>query len=276
MTSSTQRHYVRVIGDYGDLGDMAFAEVSDRLDAQLDGVAGHDFKTRLTSVPAFDTVATGFVLAQLAINSPLGIKHIFYVNTAPRKDKTAARQNNEGEGLVYAKLKNGVQIVAVNSGYSLTLIKPFATEIRRLNVASAGSQFRSRDIFPLAVGAIARGDRSVLAEDFNHAVPDDFPANAVVYTDGYGNLKTSVKPDDLPVQKGKRVTVEINGKRESALVGSGIFDVADGEYCFAKGSSGWTRPDGQKVEFSEVIKRGGNAAKSFGTPPGGTKVSWSN
>ncbi len=270
----TERHYVRVIGDYGDLGDMAFSEVSDRLDAQLDGVAGHDFKTRLTSVPAFDTVATGFVLAQLAINSPLGAKHMFYVNTAPRKDKTDARHNNEGEGLVYAKLTNGVQIVAVNSGHSLTLVKPFATEIRRLNVANAGSQFRSRDIFPIAMGAVARGDKSVLAEDFRDAVPDHFPANAVVYTDGYGNLKTSVKPDDLTALKGKRVTVEINGRQQVALVGTGIFDVADGEYCFAKGSSGWTLPDGKRVEFCEVIKRGGNAAKSFGSPPGGITVSW--
>lgn len=270
----TERYYVRVIGDYGDLGDMAFSEVCDRLDAQLDGVGGADFRVRLTAVPAFDTIATGFVLAQLAVNSPLGAKHLFYVNTAPRKDKTDARQNNEGEGLVYAKLQNGVQIVAVNSGYSLTLIKPFATEIRRLDVSNAGSQFRSRDIFPIAMGAVARGDSAVLAEDFMDAVPDAFPENAVVYTDGYGNLKTSVTPETLAAMKGRRVTVEVNGREQVAIVGTGIFDVADGEYCFAKGSSGWTLPNGQKVEFSEVIKRGGNAAKSFGTPPGGIRVNW--
>lgn len=270
----TERYYVRVIGDYGDLGDMAFSEVCDRLDAQLDGIADADFRLRLTSVPAFDTVATGFVLAQLAVNSPLGAKHLFYVNTAPRKDKTDARQNNEGEGLVYARLQNGVQIVAVNSGHSLTLIKPFATEIRRLDVSNAGSQFRSRDIFPIAMGAVARGDSAVLAEDYMDAVPDEFPENAVVYTDGYGNLKTSVKPETMASLKGKRVTVEVNGREQVALVGTGIFDVADGEYCFAKGSSGWALPDGKRVEFSEVIKRGGNAAKSFGTPPGGIKVNW--
>lgn len=270
----TNRHYIRVIGDYGDLGDMAFAEVSDRLDAQLEGIPDFDFQLRLTSVPAFDTVATGFVLAQLAINSTLGGKHIFYVNTAPRKDKMAARRNNEGEGLVYARLTNGVRIVAVNSGYSMTLIKPFATEIRQLNVSNAGSQFRSRDIFPVALGAVARDDQSVMGEDYRSMVLDQFPENAVVYTDGYGNLKTSVRPDNMAALKGKRVTVEINGREEVALVGTGIFDVADGEYCFAKGSSGWALPDGQRVEFSEVIKRGGNAAKSFGHPPGGIKVSW--
>lgn len=265
--------YLRVIGDYGDLGDMAFAEVQDRLDAQLDPV-GHDVQTRLTSVPAFDTVATGFVLAQLAVNCQLPEKTLFYVNTAPRKDKMEGRTNNEGEGLVYVKLTNGVRIVAVNSGYSLTLVKPFAAEIKKLNVAVAGSQFRSRDIFPLALGAVARGDDSVMGEDMTAHVPDEFPKNVVAYTDGYGNLKCSINPDDLDRLKGQRVTVEINGREQVVAVGSGIFDVRDGEYCFAKGSSGWTLPNGQQVRFTEVVKRGGNAAKTFGSPPGGIKVNW--
>lgn len=270
----TKRFYVRVIGDYGDLGDMAFAEVSDRLDAQLANITEADFQLRLTSVPVFDTIATGFVLAQLAINSPLKDQHLFYVNTAPRKDKLDSRQNNEGEGLVYAKLHNGVQIVAVNSGYSLTLIKPFATEIRHINVSNAGSQFRSRDNFPIALGAIARGDYSILGNDVRDYIPDEFPHNVVAYTDGYGNMKCAVSPGDLESRKGERVTVEINGREQVALIGGGIFDVVDGEYCFAKGSSGWTLPNGQRIEFAEVIKRGGNASKSFGSPPGGIAVNW--
>lgn len=270
----TERLYVRVIGDYGDLGDMAFAEVSDRLDAQMDMLDGLDINLRLTSVPVFDTIATGFALAQLAINSPLREKHLFYVNTAPRKDKLDSRTNNEGEGLVYAKLQNGVRIVAVNSGYSLTLVKPFATEIRMLNVSNAGSQFRSRDNFPVALGAVARGDTSIMGDDARGFVPDEFPHNVVAYTDGYGNLKCAIDPKDLESRKGQRVTVEINGREQVALVGGGIFEVVDGEYCFAKGSSGWTLPNGNRVEFAEVIKRGGNASKSFGSPPGGIKVNW--
>ena len=99
----TKQYFVRVIGDYGQLGDMAFAEVSDRLDAQLMDIPDAHFSVRLSSVPVFDTIATGFMLAQLAVNSPLGDRHIFYVNTAPRKDKAQARVDNEGEGLVYAK-----------------------------------------------------------------------------------------------------------------------------------------------------------------------------
>jgi len=268
--------FIRVIGDYGPLGDMAFAEVTDRLHAQVRNASVKDYQLHLSSVPAFDTYATGFMLAQLAVNSPLGKDHFFYVNTAPRKDNKSARMNNEGEGLVYARLKNGVQIVAVNSGYSMTLIKPFAEEIKLLNVDKAGSQFRSRDNFPIALGAVLKGDKSIFGPDVRTSVPDEFPANRVVYTDGYGNLKCSIDPAQIEKDKGKKVHLHIEGSNEQVpvTVGQGIFDVADGEFCFAKGSSGWKTPDGLSIAFSEIVKRGGNASKTFSFPEGGAKVEW--
>jgi hypothetical protein len=271
-----QTKYIRVIGDYGDLGDMAFAEVTDRLHEQIRDAGIGDYHLNLGSVPAFDTYATGFMLAQLAINSKLGADHFFYVNTAPRKDQSSARINNEGEGLVYVRLKNGVQIVAVNSGYSLTLIKPFAEEIRQINVDKAGSQFRSRDIFPQALGAILRGDASLLGADVRHTVPDEFPKNRVVYTDGYGNLKCSVDPADIERDKGKRVHIHIESSNAQipAMVGAGIFSVADGDFCFARGSSGWSLPNGLKMEFAEIVKRGGSAAEAFRHPSGGDRIEW--
>lgn len=270
------RKFVRVIADYGALGDLAFAEVTDRLHAVLRDAGVADYRIDLTSVPAFDTYATGFELAQLAINSPLGKDHIFYVNTAPRKDKQSARINNEGEGLVYARLINGVQIVAVNSGYSLTFIKPFAETIRALKVDKAGSQFRSRDIFPQAVGAVLRGDEKILGADVRKTVPDAVPPGRVVYTDGYGNLKTSVDPRELKSLKGKQVYLKVGDAENIAVhVGTGIFDVPDGEFCFAAGSSGWTLP-GRKgaVQFAEIVKRGGSAAEAFGRPIGGKNLQW--
>lgn len=270
------RKYVRVIADYGPLGDLAFAEVTDRLHAVMRDSQVDDYKIDLTSVPAFDTYATGFVLGQLAINSQLGPDHIFYVNTAPRKDKKSARVNNEGEGLVYARLKNGVQIVAVNSGYSLTFIKPFAETIRALRVEKAGSQFRSRDIFPRALGAVLRGDDSVLGADVLKTVPDTIPDNRVIYTDGYGNLKTSADPEELKRLKGKLVYLKVGDADNVAVhVGTGIFDVPDGDFCFAGGSSGWDLPKkGTRRRFAEVVKRGGSASKALDQPDGGKTVQW--
>lgn len=261
---------VYVIADYGDLHDLAFAEVTQKLEYELRDL---DAKITTFAVPAFDTVATGFALAQTAINSKLEERHKFYVNTAPRKDDLTPRVKNSGEGLAYAKLFNGVEIVAVNSGYSLSFIKDAATEIREIHCDKHGSQFRSRDIFPPAFGLIAHGDYSNLGEDIRASVPDS-PKNAVCYTDGYGNMKCSVDPADLADLNGKYVTLTINNRPHAARVADGIFGVADGEFCFSKGSSGWSLPDGRKVEFSEVVMRGGNAAKVFGKPPGGIGLSW--
>jgi S-adenosylmethionine hydrolase len=275
LAKDSNRKFIRVIADYGPLGDLAFAEVTDRMHAVMRDCGVGDYKIDLTSVPAFDTYATGFALAQLALNSPLGKDHVFYVNTAPRKDNKSARINNEGEGLVYVRLKNGVQIVAVNSGYSLSFVKPFAEIIRVLKVDRAGSQFRSRDIFPRAIGAVLSGDDKILGNDAAKAVPDKVPENRVVYTDGYGNLKTSVDPADLKSLKGKLVYLKVGDADNVAVnVGTGIFDVPDGDFCFASGSSGWDLPKGGKRQFAELVKRGGSAARAVGNPHGGRMMVW--
>jgi len=261
---------VYVIADFGDLHDLAFAEVTQKLYKELED---KNAAIKAYSVPAFDTVATGFVLAQTAINSKLGDKHKFYVNTAPRKDDLAPRVKNSGEGFAYVKLFNGVEVCAVNSGYSLSFLKDAAEDIRIVNCSREGSQFRSRDIFPPAFGKIAHGDYSELGESIIDSVPD-FPRDVVCYTDGYGNMKCSVDPDELTGLDGQDITLDINGFQQLARVAEGIFGVADGQFCFSKGSSGWTLPDGRQVMFSEVVKRGGNAAEPFHQPSGGSKLTW--
>src|SRR4051812_25666632 len=117
------RTLIYVIADFGPLGDLAYAEVMQRLYADLDT---DDYEVQIFPVAAFDTVATGFFLAQTAINSRLGARHKFYVNTALRKDNLEIRANNSGESLAYAKLFNDVEIVAVNSGHSLSFVKEAA------------------------------------------------------------------------------------------------------------------------------------------------------
>ncbi|MCB1531093.1 MAG: SAM-dependent chlorinase/fluorinase [Rhodospirillales bacterium] len=261
---------VSIIADYGALHDLAFAEVTQKLFYELDGL---DFTIKDYSVPAFDTVATGFALAQTAMNSRLGGRHKFYVNTAPRKDNLAPRVKNAGEGLAYVKLYNGVEIVAVNSGYSLSFLKEGAEEMREINCAKEGSQFRSRDIFPPAFGKIAKGNKSELGADIRMAVPD-YPKDVVCYTDGYGNIKTSVNPEKLEEFKGQDVTLEIGGRQQLVRAAEGIFGVADGQFCFAGGSSGWNLPGGTRLRFAEIVKRGGSAAETFGLPAGGMALSW--
>lgn len=260
---------VSVIADYGPLSDMAFAEVTQSIYGQLDGL---DFKLKEYSVPPFDTCATGFFLAQAAINSPLGDRHLFYVNTAPRHDDETPRADAEGEKLVYLKLFNGVRIVAVNSGHSLSFVKPAIEEAHVVDVENAGSQFRSRDFYPKILGQVARGR----ADSLTGRAPSipDMPENAVCLTDGYGNLKTSVDPEALEPLIGGYVSVEVAGARHFVKAGRSIFDVPDGHLCMAKGSSGWDLPDGNRVSFTEIVCRSGNAFSLFRKPRGGAKVKW--
>ncbi len=259
---------VFVVADYGGIHDLAFAEVTQRLYSEC---APLPIEVQNFAVPAFDTYATGFTLAQLAINARLAGAQKFFVNTAPRKDDLAARTNNAGEGFVYARLQNGIEICAVNSGYSLSFIKDAAVEIRAIKCESAGSQFRSRDIFPEAFARVLKGDQAVLGDDVRHTVPDR-PQNVLCYTDGYGNLKCAIDPAVLTAHHGKSLVVEINGHAQQVKVADGIFGVADGDFCFSQGSSGWPQPDGQMLRFCEIVRRGGSAAATFNFPRGGSPV----
>ena len=262
--------FVHIIADYGSVDDMAFAEVRQALRYEFRDKIAH---MEASSVPAFDTVATGFKLAQLAINHRMGDRQYFYVNTAPRKDDLKARGNNAGEGLAYAKLKNGVQIVAVNSGHSLSFIKEHALMLRQINCSSEGSQFRSRDVFPQAFGLVIHGDYSQLGTDILKDIPDA-PQNVVCYTDGYGNIKTSVDPKILEKFQGRKLPLTINGVTLDVHIGHGIFSVPEGEMVLSIGSSGWQHTDGSKFQAVECVLRGASAAAKFNYPKGGDKVSW--
>ena len=263
----SEPYTVTVLTDYGPLSDMAFAEVSQNIYNQFEGMSVREY-----SVPAFDTVQTGFMLAQTSITSKLGENHFFFVNTAPRHDDDKPRVDSAGEGLVYAKLFNGVQIVAVNSGHSLSFLKDAAEKILIVNVSNNNSQFRSRDFYPKILGEVARGDMSNIT-DQEASVPDA-PEDVVGFVDGYGNLKCTIDPDKLKEFDGQFVGVEIGGTKHFVKVGQSIFDVPDGYLCMAPGSSGWSLPDGTKRRFAEIVRRSGNAFLDFKKPKGGAKVSW--
>ncbi len=260
---------ITIIADYGPLSDMAFSEVTQNIHHQMDGLA---VRVKEYSVPVFDTVQTGFMLAQTAINSQLGDKHLFFVNTAPRHDDANPRSDSAGEKLVYMKLRNGVRIIGVNSGHSLSFVKDQAEEIRVLDVANEGSQFRSRDFYPTILTEIAKGNDSAILDKEPHI--SDVVDNVVGFVDGYGNLKCTIDPADVENFMGEFVAVEINGHKHFAKVGRSIFDVPDGYLCMAKGSSGWDLPDGTRREFVEVVRRSGNAFRDFGKPAGGDKVTF--
>lgn len=259
--------FVHVICDYAP-GDLAWAEVMAALSAQLP----HDVRFHLTSVGSFETIAQGFVLAQLGL-ADIDLRPdnmTIFANCAPRKDRRAARANNEGEGLLYGKLKNGVKVVAVNSGYSLAFVRDEIAELWAVRVKDDGSQFRSRDYFPEIVG-------KTVAEEFSFrlgkldaaAVVPDIPSEVIGYIDSFGNLKTTIRAGDerfAALNSGERIRAIIGGTIRTATVATGSFNVMEGDLAFAPGSSGHNK------RYWEFFQRGGSAWADFGKPPIGSKI----
>jgi len=256
---------VHVIADYGQ-GDLAFAEVVQRIKLHLP-----DAEPVLTPVPAFSTLAAGFCVAQLGLNeAPTGT--IIYHNVAPREDAEEAREANAGERLAFARLPTGVRVVGVNAGHAFSFVRDVAEELRWAAVPAAGSQFRSRDLFPQAAGAIALGQPGALAEELDREQIPGVPPKLITYVDGYGNLKTTITEAATDVPSGSRVRVRIGGREQEATASDGSFAVEHGRMAFAPGSSGWDDGRGGKIRWMELFLRGGNAWEAFGRPSVGERI----
>ncbi|MBI3967792.1 MAG: SAM-dependent chlorinase/fluorinase [Chloroflexi bacterium] len=222
-----------IVADYG-FGDLAFAEVVQRIKLYLP-----DAEPVLTPVPPFATLAAGFCIAQLGLNeAPAGT--VIFHNVAPREDDETARAENAGERLAFARLPTGVRVVGVNAGYTFSLVRSAATELRWAAVPAEGSQFRSRDLFPRAAAAIVLGESGALGEALRRADVPDVPRNRVDYVDGYGNVKTTIKYDPAKRASGATVRVRIGNVERVATVSDGSFAVEPGQLALAPGSSGWS------------------------------------
>lgn len=257
---------VHIIADYGT-GDLAFAEVVQRIKVHLP-----DAESVPLPVPPFSTLAAGFCIAQLGLNTAPS-DTLIYHNIAPREDDQAGRPGNAGERLAYARLPTGVRVIGVNSGYALSFIKDVAEKLRWAASPAEGSQFRSRDIFPQAAAAIALGLPMALGDEIDARTLPPPPSSVIAYVDGYGNLKTTIAYDAQKVRPGKRIRVRVNDHEQEATVSDGAFAVRHGELAFAPGSSGWPMCHGDKVQWMEIFLRGGNAWELFHRPAIGSTVS---
>jgi S-adenosylmethionine hydrolase len=252
--------FICVIADYGT-GDPAFAEVAQRLAMAFPQAQIHSL-----SVPPFSGLATGFWIAQLGLN-PGPMNRLIYHNCAPRQDDRSARRDNEGEGLTYALLSNGVKVVGVNAGYTLSFIKNHTKILRIVNVSRGGSQFRSRDVFPDAAAAIMRDDFSLLGDSLHPEQIPDVPLDRIAWIDGYGNIKTTIPAHTVNLKPEAKIVIRIGDVVSDAVYSDGSFKVAEGTLAFAPGSSGWSAVDGKEpIRWMELFLRGGNAWERFGKP----------
>ena len=155
IQNKTLKPAIKVLTDY-PRDDLA----SDEVHQALVTACAHEeldcFNIDVGAIPGMDTVTAAFKTAQLSLNSQLGYGHVFLTNCAPRKNIISAR--SKGEGVVIGILPSGVTILTVNSGYALA---PFAKMIKDKEayffetfIPDEGSQFRSRDFFPVAAAQL--------------------------------------------------------------------------------------------------------------------------
>lgn len=265
MPSSTLLH---VICDYV-AGGLEFGEISSRLHLHLEDP--HGVRIHPTSVPSLDTMAVGFVTAQYAF-APHSGQMIIYGNAAPRRDKSKAVKDNSDNGIKYARLDNGVEIINVYSEFAFGFVKKHIVEYRNIDCPEGGSQFRSRDFFPERVARIVNGDRSVLTDELDIASIPEIPSNLIAWTDGFGNMKTTMRRSDLDkggFHVGQKVQVILNGVSMLGVIAEGGFSVDRGVLAVNAGSSGYDDP------FIELFlrvhhMREKTAAVRFDYPEGGT------
>ncbi len=258
---------VHIIADYSP-GDLAFAEMVSALLKQLPD----NYDVWGTSVASFDTIALGFEVAQLGLQdeSLRPTNTIIYANCAPRGDRSEARRSNEGEGILYGRLNNGVPVLVVNSGYSLSFIREELAELWSVKVERGGSQFRSRDIFPPLVGKVAHGEFDFLDTKLDPAaVITPAPVGVIGYVDSFGNMKTTYRQNDPEIAKlpeGATIRITINGVTRPAKIATGNFNVHDAETAFGPGSSG------RNNRYFELFRRGESIWEAFKRPPVGSRI----
>lgn len=267
--SQDQSTLLHVVCDY-KAGGMEFGEISSRLQYHLDNP--HGVRIHPTEVPPLDTMAIGFVTAQYAF-APNNGRMVIYGNAAPRRDKSSAMKDNMDHGIKYAKLDNGVEVINVNSEYAFGFMKDHIVEFRDIACPNSGSQFRSRDFFPEYVAKIINEDYSVLTDELDIDAIPDIPNNQVAWTDGFGNIKTTMRKSDLDamgLEVGQKVQVICNGVSMLGVLSTGGFTVDRGVLAVNAGSSGYDNP------FVELFLRVHHmkekpAAVRFDYPAGGTE-----
>lgn len=238
---SNQPTFLHVVCDYVSNG-LEFGEISIQLQRHLK--EPHGVRIHPTSVPSLDTIAVGFVTAQYAF-APYEGKMFIYGNAAPRRQTNKAAKNNIDHGIKYARLDNGVEIINVYSEFAFGFVKDRIVEFRDIDCPNEGSQFRSRDFFPERVARIMNGERSLLTRELDINDIPEIPHNLIAWTDGFGNMKTTMRKSDLEkagLKVGQKVQVILNGVSMLGVIAQGGFSVDRGVLAVNAGSSGYDDP----------------------------------
>ncbi len=75
----------------------------------------------------------------------------------------------------------------------------------------------------------------------------------LAWTDGYGNIKTTIPASSVDLPLSSKVTVRVGDVVSDAVYSDGSFRVPEGTLAFAPGSSGWQKKRRSKSNLDGTI-----------------------
>jgi hypothetical protein len=219
--------------------------------------------------------AAGNMIDIIGVSDDSGFGGTLFVNAAPRHRGTKKWLNGTPFAGFFAK---ECLVISTVDEYTLSLIKKFkltdsvelydvpnvmdwAIDTKTLPAQLANrikvSQFRSLEFTPRVAKWIYEGKEIPSTTYSIDKIPD--APFTIWYIDVFGNCKTTLLPEDVGFEPGKKV--EVKGRQ--IMCYEYLKDVPKGELAIIQGSSGI----GDK-KFLEIVINGDNAAKVLGAKVG--------
>ena len=226
-----------------------------------------DASVHTLGVPSYSSIAAAGNLVD-ALDAHCGKRSAVLVNVAPRHGE--ARKWGNGAPFCFFEWQS-VVVVATIGGHTLSLVKKLGL-VEAVNVLDvravlmkmvhehllspkeeeriAHSQFRSFEFMPRLASYLLHENEP--PSTVLHL--DEFPdaPSAVWWVDNFGNVKTTLLPEDVGFESGKRVALSLG----EFVCHESLKDVPDGEVALVIGSSGV----GER-RFLELMVQGGRAAE---------------
>jgi len=211
-------------------------------------------------VPRHDIAAGAYVLASAAPNFPEGTVHLAVVDPGVGSSRAAVALRTQSAW--YVGPDNGLLWQAAGESVEELVIIDRVPGYTR----PRSSTFHGRDLFAPAAGHIVRGgELSELGAGVHALSPLEVPwarraghvvEGVVVHVDGFGNIVTNIRREDLP-ESSERVVVKIEGVLIRGLV-TCYDEVPEGTLCALFGSE----------DRLEISVSSGSASKRLGVDRG--------
>jgi len=207
-----------------------------------------------------------------------GSPGVIMVNVAPRHGVAKKHANGTpfgmiqvGEATVFASVDgNTLRLIKQLKPdlslciYDIPEVVPHLTEDVELQQKIISTQFRSFEFLPRVAKAVMMDGRSLPGNQVSLA--DHCGENSldvVAFVDCFGNLKTTILPEDLNFECGQFVKLEVGATVEDVMCYSRLKDIPNDELGLTIGSSGLG-----KHRFMELMVQGKSAAAKFGAKVG--------